>query len=449
MSSCQLFEEQRVRIFCSVTDADIEDNLDTDSGKRSVAPIDCDIDDKTSDVPTSAMLCGDIDNEPTPAGGEAVTLDVHKPGCHSDILHGGPVSCTQESDCGISSCGVHTEDAHLVELTDQMNAMDIAESARSDNVTKAETYRVLLGDGCAGSRDDVKVTSDAENLHKTGDDERKVFRTEVSLYVSEVKCDGNIKSELLQDVLCEKNEGKTDFEMQDISRVTYDGQNKSEVLRDDSRLTNGGHGESDVLDEVSIVKDDGQGNPEVKDLSRVRDEIKNNGQSDLDGHALSQVKDDAQSKTEVRDVTRLKDDGPSSIEAHDLKETNCSDRKSLVNNVETEIVSRGRTGSSEAATDGNSRTREKGNETELCTKLPHSQCNGRLSPCGSCDESRIVVGTPANASPADVGRTEGEKQTNSTLGLLRNTKYQKKLEVRLKVRLMWFGCNLVLVRRCL
>ena len=434
-----MFEEQRVIIFCSVTDADIEDNLDTDSGKKNIAPMTCDSDDKTIDVPTSARLCGDIDNEPTLAGGEAETLDVHKLGCHSDILHGGPVSCRQESDCGTSSCGAHTEDGHLVELTDRMNAMDIAESARSDNVTNAETSRVSLGDGCAGSRSDVKVTSDAENLHKTGDDERKVFRTEVSLYVSQVKCDGNIKSELLQDVLYVKNEGKGDFEMQDISRVTYDGQNKSDVLRDNSQVKNGGHSESDVLDEVSIVKDDGQGNPEVKDLSLVTDEMKNNGQSDLDGQALSQVKDNTQSKTEVRDVTRLKDDGPSSIEARDLKETNCSDRKSLVNNVETEIVSRGRTGPSEAATDGNSKTREKGNETEQCAKLPHSQCNGRLSPCGSCDESRIVVGTPANASPADVGWTEGEKQTNSTLGLLRNTKYQKKLEVRLKVRLMWFA----------
>ena len=335
-----------------------------------MAPMQCDSDDKTGDISSSTRLCGDTDNDSSPTGGEAETLDVNKPGCCSYVPCGRTTSCMQESDSGIS-CGV-IENGHLAELTERMNAMGIA---GSDDVSKADTCCVSLGEGCAGGRSDVKVTCVADNLHKagdaTGDDQQKLYRTEVSLYVS---------------------------------RVNNDGESNSEVLRGVSHVSNG-YRESDVLEEVSHVNDDGQSNHRVKDLSRVKDEITNNGQSDLDVQDLSQVKDVVESKTEVQDVTRVKADGHCSIEAHDSKETNCSDSKNLVNGI----------------------------ETEQCAKPPHSQCNGRLSPCVSCDKSRNDVGTPSNAAPADARRAEGEKQTNSILGSLPNTKYQKKLDVQLKV----------------
>ena len=348
----------------------------------------CDSDDKTG-----ARLCGDTDNDSSATGVEAETLDVNKPGCCGGILHGGAVSCRQESDSGIS-CGVHIEDGHLVELTNRLNAMGIDESAGSNHVSKADTCCVSLEEGRAGSRcDDVKITSDAENPHKAcdviGDNERKLYRTEVSLYVS---------------------------------HVNNDGESNSEVLRGVSHVSNG-YCESEVLEEVSQVNDHGQGNPEVQDLSRVKDEITTNGQSDLD----VQVKDSGQSKTEVlKDESHLKVGGHCCLEAHDFKETNGTDSKSLVNNVELEAFIKGQ------ATDDNRKNGQMG-ETEQCARLPHSQCNGRLSPCGSCDKSRIDVGTPSNVAPADAGSIDGEKQTYSTLGLLHNTKYQKKLEVRLKV----------------
>ena len=124
-----------------------------------------------------------------------------------------------------------------------------------------------------------------------------------------------------------------------------------------------------------------------------------------------------------QDQDRPDGDGGTETGGCETEDTNC--RKNLVNNVDTDAVSCGWVGASGVASEEG---KTKGNDG---VQQGYSHCNGVESPCGTFD--RVDDSVYANVTPVDVGRIDEGTQTNAMHGSLHNTKYQKKLEARLKV----------------
>ena len=103
------------------------------------------------------------------------------------------------------------------------------------------------------------------------------------------------------------------------------------------------------------------------------------------------------------------------------EETNCSSRKR-----DTDPDTSGRMLTSEVTPDDG----EMGQEG---VQQSNSQCNGEYSASGACHTSRLDDGAYMNVMSGDMGRIDEATQTNSVHGSMHNTKYQKKLEARLKV----------------
>lgn len=160
------------------SDADIEDNLDADTVKKSNIRIPCDNDDtdRSGDLSSSTRLTGDTDNETAPSGG---ATDPQR--CRTDSGQERTVACSQNAgvDHGACSC---IDDPHIAQLTDQMRVMDIVEPMGSDGVAAADLYLVSVDTSCPSRCDGARVTTEAEIHHSavtTNDDNQNVSQSQV------------------------------------------------------------------------------------------------------------------------------------------------------------------------------------------------------------------------------------------------------------------------------
>ena len=136
-------------------------------------------------------------------------------------------------------------------------------------------------------------------------------------------------------------------------------------------------------------------------------------EADVHRSAVPTVDDDQNaSQSQMDPANRPKCDGTIG------EETNCSSRKN-----DTDVDTSGRMLTSEATPD-DGKTGQEGMQQS------NSLCNGEYS---ASHISRVDDGVYTNVTSVDMGRIDEATQTNSVHGSMHNTKYQKKLEARLKV----------------